>query len=1172
MNGNDIVTILIKDRYLTLYFDEYEDNLISCQEYEEDEQKQLKSKNIVLFQKKIESIFEALKECIDHICKLVPIKLSPDLENSDDTEAKEHEILSNLSTHIQKKLFKIYLLGQKYTIHVVHYFLLYYFQIDIHKSECIKILPLEQYPNLNSSFLCTNPLQLELKANESHIILLNKLKEIENILQGKGNLRSNSTQNNSFHLESLKQMKIIRHIISKKPKIALLGHPNAGKSTLINALCGGSRVTVASDECTGTITELLTNENIKASTIDVIYVAQHKLAEIINEYTKQQLHRSDQTEASIQEKVNTLKTIYNEKRDILPSYENNNNSNLDPDLLSLYTPKKTISGNSIQRNKINQDNLRNSNSTNSFDSGFIEQIQNTKELKRYLSLCTSNSITMLISKVVIHLPKTPSLKWMDNIILVDTPGLFSRSCASDTKSTKEYPLTDRRAFEGAGSADIWVFLTPHQELTILEHDLNKLIENSPSGRGFVCITKFDIDEPSVKYNDTLTKLLKRKRERILEWCRTPTPPALVPNTLNVAVEFRKEFNRYYQCKKNKKMKKMDGISKTTLLKSIYTTLITHTGRNGLYYKKLPMFNDQEFSNHDDFDEFDENYDDECDNNNIDDDDDEESDDDDCNEYKKISFEDYLISDKKNEMLTSNILYCAGLECSLAHSFLENLENMLKISKFQELNYSLQALTNEISHHIIRIEHDISHCQQILQTRKNSEYSEDSEDSSESTNESLKNLEDRKKKNITNAREILKKNRNKFLKDITRKISGSLRIPTDEAIKDIIGQAESSKKSKFSIFKRADNILTIPLSFALTADGNIRECFLSFIRNITATLENVPFDVLQQFTTRSKCLIGSFSPFQSYFTSNSEITIVDKSVTPLKLRANEFIKSKIKEISYDPVEELLDHILEVGDNVLKDHLLFQLIKKSHSYSSSSTTRANKLSISFTNSGYFDNSTFVVKERLNALTKDRDALQDTISCIFKLYYRGLTSEQYCAVLVGSQFTSSEREYFKKILCVISEILTDTKTYQQNNLTLESFREKHGISDFSPIVKSEKLLRFTNACTLELQAFIRTKYLSKKKLKFNEQNTYDKLKTYELQQSHNLAERCDVVLFLREDNHKYFFDIIGPSEKENKGDEHGCFIDSVPCYKKVKEDELKEYFDKPRLFCVGLYEKND
>ena len=1112
-NAIDIVTILIDpDRNLTLYIGPYEETKSLEQQI-----------NIILYQIKIESIFEAIKECIDKICYLLyPI-------DDDETQSyKENELIFKLSTLIQNNEFQIHLIGPNYTIDVVHDFLLYYFQIKINKTgkknqispNGIKIIDLNSLPNLQGTFSSYNALEISLKPNKAHSLLLNKLNELtelDNISNITKNINLVAEQKTNKILDQINQ---ILSILLTKPKISLLGHPNAGKSTLINALCGESKVTVDSSECTGTITELISfdskDEEEKKNLIEIYYITEKELDEVINEYTSQLMHHFNKEE--IIEKSNQMKQIYY---------------------------------NRIQNLKIDEKTLKP-----------FEKINNSNKLdiSSYLSLCQDIPTTLLISKVIIYVRKKQFSKWMDDIILLDTPGLFSHKSYAPEVHT--YPLTDRRAFEGAISSNIWIFLTDQQAVSIsLENDLNHLIEYSPKNRGLVCITKFDVCAASMKHK-SLTKLLAQKRKQILACCRIPKPPAIIPLILSNAVDYKLEFNRFKQQQQQNVRKNLSKFKYSAvrehLLRSMDPALLTHIGKNGVYY-----FNQNQYV----FDDLDENieevHEDDLNNsisleedNYDDDDDDDEIDDESTLELK--SFSEYL--DLNNTIKSINITYCVGVELSLVHSFIENIENMLEISKFQEINLILQSLTNEISHEIIRIEQEIKELEQHLPSNNKQQFNNKIRRSTQIINESLQNIDTHKKENYLHVKTNLKEYKSKFERGIKNSLENNLRIPIHDEVNKLIKQTENVKRSKFSLFRKT-YVYQIPNSFVFSVDQIIRECFLTSITKFNSNLDKkIPFDIILKFNTRAKSLIGSFQPFRNYVKGNNNSLKYRDNSKPL-----DFIQNLVDNVIQVPIGFLIDEILKELENVITEQLYFQKSKKTNLHPSlvhRNDSASSYLLFDRNSSHGLDSSgTFVAKEKVNSFKKERDILLDSISCIYKLYYRGLTREQYCAVLVGSQFTTIEKTYFKNILRILELILRKEK---------ETFCK---IQEINPIIESKEFSRFTKACDLELQSFIRSCYFNTPLVIKHENNFPALLQSYELNQDpENFSSPCLAVIFLRERDQKFYFDIIGASELLPKGNgDHLCFINSTPLCKKLKLDELKEYFTK-YLYCVGIYSKKD
>src|SRR3990167_9556771 len=415
---------------------------------------------------------------------------------------------NNLTNLIKEKKIKINMTGIKCQIEVAKFFLLYHLQISPESHTLIKIDYLNK-SNENKSL--DSALVLEIKSNGYKEQLLPHLNKLAQLLQ-----------DSKVSVDCIDR---IKDILNQKPKISLLGRPNSGKSTLINGLCGNSWFSTASSECTGTVSELHVDKAPNSSTdpcIDLVYISKDELDSSVTEYVTQYLQRGKDND--------DLKNITKTFRD-------------------------------------KYDELTSENQTNRVQRLSGKKCLTQESISEHVSLTSMNLNCLLLEKIIIH-SKTDKLRpWLEDIILCDKPGLFSRLKQTDDGF---FPLTDKRAFDAAENSDVWIYLTPHQDINDeLDIDLTKVISRAPHGKGLVCLTKFDYAFAAIK-QQTLSDILENKRNRILECCRMPNPPGLSAYILELA-------NQYVQAKKNR-TKLIDE-----LLKRLSDVVLTHTGKTGLFF-------------------------------------------------------------------------------------------------------------------------------------------------------------------------------------------------------------------------------------------------------------------------------------------------------------------------------------------------------------------------------------------------------------------------------------------------------------------------------------------------------------------------------------------------------------------------------------------------------------
>ena len=914
--------------------------------------------------------------------------------------------MDNLSNSIKDQKLNINMIGIKYQIDLAKIFVLYHLQISPSSSSLINIEYIEK--NINNEPLSKDKaLILEIKSNGFKEQLLPHLDKLNNLLKS-----------SEISLECINRVK---EILNQKPRISLLGRPNSGKSTLINGLCGNSWFSTASSECTGTITELHVNKagettNQNDSSVDLVYISEKELDSSVAEYISQHIQRGKDND-SIKEIIKSFKDKYEE----------------------------TMQSNNRQK-------IMNVSGKKYFSQEWISD---------YASLNSNNNFNcLLLEKIILHAKKDKLRPWLQDVILCDTPGLFSR--AVDQEGV--FSLTDKRAFDSAENSDIWIYLTPHQDINDeLATDLSKVISRAPHGKGLVCLTKFDYAFAAIK-KQTLSTILENKRNRILECCRMPNPPGLSAYVLELA-------NQYIQAKKNR------AVLMDELLKRLSDVILAHTGKTSLYFlNHIENENDQEQTN------------DNGDNDDGDDDDDDDDDSDDpfgeeddssveaftLDEYFKFQNKNCKSTQEKADMV--RILYCASLEASLAHSFLEHVSELLKVTTFNKICHSLESLLSIIAQeiHSCNIQVNDLKSNQISNNNNNILIDKSSTFSSISSpnrlyinqindNISISPNKEKNKFISTNnhKREKIKIACEQFCQNWDSYFSMQLRQALNNAIIPL---------QKSTLSKLAQNVMKLKANFLRIIPDitmNIDQIFISDITKlfknefsvcasqskISSWLGEIPAQLKSVVRAEVDAKIHSCRPLHDFLLTNPAATqvIFKKKLFENRTHANEMFKEKANEKLKKLITQLFkeaEHLKEEISNRVQQILQEYILQ----LDSTPLTQSSTSNVSL--------QPFVVSEKIKTLQRTLISLRNIYKVFFNIYNYGVTSEQYCSVLVGSQLTNAERNYISSIFNILYYFFLVPSLSMFNND--ENQQSKTGSLHY------EK--RLVQACLLEFQTLFR------------------------------------------------------------------------------------------------------
>ena len=896
--------------------------------------------------------------------------------------------IDKLSNLIKEKKIKINMTGIKFQIEVAKFFLLYHLQISPESHTLIKIDYLNK-SNENKSL--DSALVLEIKSNGYKEQLLPHLNKLAQLLQ-----------DSKVSVDCIDR---IKDILNQKPKISLLGRPNSGKSTLINGLCGNSWFSTASSECTGTVSELHVDKAPNSSTdpcIDLVYISKDELDSSVTEYVTQYLQRGKDND--------DLKNITKTFRD-------------------------------------KYDELTSENQTNRVQRLSGKKCLTQESISEHVSLTSMNLNCLLLEKIIIH-SKTDKLRpWLEDIILCDTPGLFSRLKQTDDGF---FPLTDKRAFDAAENSDVWIYLTPHQDINDeLDIDLTKVISRAPHGKGLVCLTKFDYAFAAIK-QQTLSDILENKRNRILECCRMPNPPGLSAYILELA-------NQYVQAKKNR-TKLIDE-----LLKRLSDVVLTHTGKTGLFF----INNKNQNGNENETEPANEDSDDSSDP--FGDDDHEDS------EEASYTLDEYF----KNQSIVNKadmvrIIYCASLEASLAHSFLEQVGELLKVSTFNKIYHSLTSLSSIIAQQIHNYHLQIARLQtnefsnvdplattpttllaESLQSQLGFNDGNISFPSSDQNHQSVStNFYQREKIKISTD-QFCQNLENYFAIKLKQALLAAIQPLKESALGKLMQNTEKLKTNWMRIIP--DVVINIdPIFISDLTKLFINEFSVCASQSkISSWLGEIPAQLKGVIRAEIEAKIHSFRPLREFLAKNPTATqvIFSKNFLQKRSQADGLFKEKANTQVENIVKQLLleatqlrDEIANRAQQILQEHLL-QLDSTPLIQHSSSNACIQP---------------FVISEKIKTLQRKLLALKSVHKIFYSIYVHGITSEQYCSVLVGSQLTNAERIYVSSIFNILLYFfLAPSSLAMQNEQRNSTSVALHSSSN-------EK--RVLQGCLLEFQSLLR------------------------------------------------------------------------------------------------------